>query len=108
MLPKFIGGTKEESKPALVVAIGTKKPKSRMPSMIGGSRDEEEPEGSEESMSNEEAMDVATEELIDAISQVKPNKRQVKEALRAFFYACDASPHDEGEHTEDEGEEERY
>ena len=102
-MPERIGGSDDEKKPGLVIAFGMKKPK--MPERIGGDDEEGEPEGSDESISNEQAMDDSVDELIAELKQLKPSRQRVKSALRAFFYACDAEPHDEDEHTEEEGEE---
>jgi hypothetical protein len=99
-LPERIGGPKsEEKKPGLVIAIGTAK--KGLPPRIGGPKDEAE--GPAESMSNEQALDEASKEIMAAID--KRSDLQLKSALRAFFYACDAEPHDEGEHNEEEAEE---
>ena len=99
-LPARIGGPDEEKKPGLVVAIGVKKP--TLPSKIGGPSDDE-PEGDAETMSDEKALDEAAKEIMAAIND--RSDLRLKSALKAFFYACDAQPHDEGEHTEEEGDE---
>ena len=96
-LPARIGGP-EEKKSGLVVAIGMK---PKLPSKIGGPSDESE--GEAESMSDEHALDEATKEVMSAIND--RSDLRLKAGLKAFFYACDALPHDEGEHTEEEGEE---
>jgi hypothetical protein len=100
-LPERIGGPKEDKKPGLLIAIGTAK--KGLPPRIGGPKDDGEPEGAGESMDNDQAMDEAAKEIMTAID--KRSDLQLKSALKAFFYACDAEPHDEGEHTEEEGEE---
>lgn len=102
-MPQRIGGPDdEEGKPGLVIKLGLKKPK--MPSRIGGP-DEGEEEGPSESISHEEALIDAARELISEMQKMKPSEKRVADALKAAFYACDAEPHDEGEHTEEEGNE---
>ena len=106
-MPDKIGGRDDEGerKPGLVIALGLRKPKSA-PSHIGGAYDdEEEPEGSDEKISHEEALLDASDELIAECQRLKPSRDRVAAALKAAFLACDAMPHDEGEHTEEEGSE---
>jgi hypothetical protein len=103
-LPERIGGNHEKS--TLVIGVGLpKKRPSGMPSRIGGSSENDEPEGTDEEISHDQAMDDAADELISELQRMKPSRDRVKAALRAFFYACDAEPHDEGEHTEEESDE---
>jgi len=105
-MPERIGGNRD--KPTLVIGVGLpKKRPSGMPSRIGGASESDEPEGTEEEISHEQAMDDAADELISELQRMKPSRDRVKSALRAFFYACDAEPHDEGEHTEEESDEYR-
>jgi hypothetical protein len=74
--------------------------------MIGGSGEEDnEPEGDDEKISIAQAKDDATDEIISALGGSRQSHGRLKSALEAFFQACDAEPHDEGEHTEEEGEE---
>lgn len=105
MLPAKIGGSDEgESKnPGVLIAFGSMK-KPKMPSHIGGS-DSEEPEGEGESISNEQAMDDATDEILAAVGGSRQSHNRLKNALKAFCYACDAEPHGEGEHTNEDGDE---
>jgi hypothetical protein len=103
-LPERIGG-KSESKPTLLIGVGLPKRRPGMPERIGGSPEDEEPEGGDERISHEQAMDDSIDELIAELQRMKPSRDRVKAALRAFFYACDAEPHDEGEHTEEESDE---
>ena len=103
MIPERIGGSDEGEgkRPGVLIAVGSiKKPK--MPSRIGGS---DEPEGDEEHISNEQAMDDATDEILSAVGGSRQSHNRLKDALKAFFYACDAEPHDEGAHNEEEGDE---
>lgn len=103
-LPERIGGKSEH--PTIVVGLGLpKKRPSGMPSRIGGALESEEPEDTDEEISHEQAMDDATDELISELQRMKPSRDRIKAALRAFVYACDAQPHDEGKHTEDESDE---
>ena len=100
-LPERIGGPAlSGKKPGLVVAIGVGK---KLPAKIGGSQDDGEPEGEAESIDNDKAKEEATKEIMAAIND--RSDLRLKSALEAFFYACDAEPHDEGEHTEEEGAE---
>lgn len=102
MLPERIGG-KAEEKPALLIGVGlAKKRRPGMPERIGGPSDDYESEGSEESISHEQALTDAARSLIDEFQRMKPSPERVAAALKAAFYACDAEPHDEGEHTEEE------
>lgn len=105
-MPDKLGGSDDDKgKPGLVIAFGMKR-KPRMPEKLGGSENEE-PEGDDEHISNEQAMDDATDEIVSALDDMNRDRKRkrLKSALKAFFYACDAEPHDEGEHTEDEGSE---
>lgn len=43
-------------------------------------------------------LDALSDEVLVAIEAKDPVA--LKDALKAFFYACDAQPHEEGEHTE--------
>lgn len=98
-LPEKIGGPKEDKKPGLVVAIGVK-PKG-LPPRIGGPK--EDGDGGD-SMSNREAKREAAREVMKAIKD--GSDMALEDALTAFFYACDAEPHEEGEHENEEPTEE--
>lgn len=102
MLPRKIGGseTEEDGKPGVLIALGTmKKPKA--PARIGGV--DEEAEDEEGSITNEQAFDDAVSEMLAAVGASKQSHSRFKQAFKAACYACDAEPHDEGEHTEEEG-----
>ena len=103
-LPKRIGGTdEEEKKPSLVIALGMK-PKKGMPSRIGGD-DEEESEGSKEEGWQKEAKLKAMKLFVNELGRTNPSVEKLTASLTSFFQACDAEPHEEGEHTEEEGSE---
>ena len=105
MLPDKIGGRQEEDgHPGVLIALGSVK-KPKMPAKIGGTTDGDEPEGEDESISNEQAMDDAVSEILSAVGGSQGSAKRLKSALKAFFYACDAEPHDEGAHNEEEGDE---
>ena len=97
-LPARIGGPAPDKKPGLLIAIGTAK--KGLPPRIGGPKGDEEDSG--ESMSNEEAKDEACKEIMSAIND--RSDLRLKSAMSAFFYACDAEPHEEGEHEDAEEE----
>jgi len=104
-LPKRIGGTDEEEKaPSVMVAFGLKPKRKGMPSRIGG-EDEEEPEGSEEKGWTAEAKEKAMKLFVAELGRTAPSIEKLTASLTSFFQACDAEPHEEGEHTEEEGSE---
>lgn len=104
-LPKRIGGTdEEEKKPSLVIALGLK-PKKGMPSRIGGDDEDEEPEGSGEDGWQAEAKTKAMKMFVAELGRTNPSIDKLTASLTSFFQACDAEPHEEGEHTEEEGSE---
>jgi len=92
-MPDRIGGPKKSGGLEITVISAGKKPK--IPGRIGGPKmmeeDEEMEDMGEEPIGNEQAMDDASQELITALGSMKPDARRVKEALRAFVYACNES-----------------
>lgn len=95
-MPKRIGGPKE-GKPGMSLTVVS------MPKRIGGPKDEGEEEGAGELMSDAEAKRKAAKEVLAAIQE--GSVERLNNALTAFVHAADAEPHEEGEHTEDEGSE---
>lgn len=98
-LPERIGGKKGE-KPGLLIAIGAKS--KGLPPRIGGPKDEDDTPAP--SMDNARAKREATKEIMAAIKE--GSDMQLEDALTAFFYACDAEPHEEGPHENEETKEE--
>ena len=104
-LPKRIGGTDDEdSAPGVMLAFNLKPKKKGMPSKIGG-EDDEEPEGSEEKGWQAEAKDKAMKLFVTELGRTSPSIEKLCASMTSFFQACDAEPHEEGEHTEEEGSE---
>jgi hypothetical protein len=100
MMPKMLGGPKEDSEDKGGLAVVMKfKPKARkMPSMLGGPRDEgydEESEVSGETMSNEQAMKEAAREAISCMSSMKPSPERLSAALEAHARAVFAMMEEE-------------
>lgn len=101
-LPKMIGGSEDEGrKPGMLVTISATKRPSGMPKMIGG-EGQDEPDGDEGGLDNEQVMDDSIDMLVSEMKRMNPSRDRLKKALKAFFYACDAEPHREGEHTDEE------
>jgi hypothetical protein len=57
----------------------------------------------EADMRGEEELDAIAMDLMDAINS--KSVMGIKDALKAFFYQCDAMPHQEGEHEEEDDKE---
>lgn len=95
MLPMRIGGKKEaESGPALVVAIGPKKPR-KLPSRIGGSSSYEEEDDAEdmgEPIDHKQAKKDAATEIVLSLGGSRSAVPAVTEALEAFILACMSEP----------------
>lgn len=99
MLPKMLGGPKEEGggKGGGLAVVMKFKPR-RPVSMLGGPREEdstEEDDVSGETMSSEQAMKEAAREVISCMSSMKPSPERLSAALEAHTRAVYAMLEDE-------------
>lgn len=86
MMPDKIGGKPEKSGFSLTVVSG--KPRRGMPDKIGGDPSAYGDEPEDTDVSADQTLDDASQEIISAITAVKPNPKRLKEALRAFVQSC--------------------
>lgn len=100
MIPGRIGG-KPDKGPGLSVTVVSAKPRKPMTS-IGGDPDRESEPMDDEPITGEQALDDASDEIIAAITSIKPNPKRLKEALRAFVSACNSDSYEGGEESSEE------
>lgn len=106
---KRVGSGEKEEGPALVVAIGKPKTKPKF-----GGYDPNKHVGSDPEMGSDDDTGGDPDELMNdlavrfckALNVGSDRAPRVKELLEAFFHAADSKPHDEGEDTGEDKEEE--
>lgn len=100
-MPDKIGG-KPNGKPGFSVTVISARPRG-MPDKIGGEPGARPDMMDEEPMGAEQAQDDAADEIIAALTSVKPQKNRLKVALRAFVKACCSESDDSEGDYEEEG-----